>query len=276
MKKEKITWIASYPKSGNTWIRMFLSGYWTGNYDINKCIFYGDMDLYYINVVSPIRLEDLNPTEFMHLKNASLIHRIHTPHLRQGPLLLKTHNANIAIDHCECIPPSLSKQAIYVVRDPRDILPSYAEHNNDSLEVTADKMCDISLMLHSEKRHTFQLISSWRNHVNSWCFNSPFPVFVVKYEDLLNDPKCHFKRMLEFLEWEFDKEKFNKALRETTFQKLRSQEKDNGFDEKKNGEYFFRKGKKGNWKDIPSDLIHELESKQHDTMKTFDYIGETK
>ena len=134
MKPNKITWLASYPKSGNSWIRMFLLAYvhgtdWKTNY---KFLIYDDKMPELYTALSKKPLSELSTSEILGLRGETL--KAIIQYNRPKVPFVKTHCANVIVSGSTMIPPELTDRAIVVVRDPRDICVSFAAWSGDTLD----------------------------------------------------------------------------------------------------------------------------------------------
>lgn len=266
----RIWWLASFPKSGNTWVRLFVHCYET-RYPLNINAGYsfvvGDQRLELYQHVACKPLSVCTTAELIYLRPSMLIHYIQ---LRDPcDVYFKTHNANVTICDIPLIPKLLTKGAVYLVRDPRDVAVSYAKHCGISIDECIDRMCSAD---HVGMRDTVaDIILSWSDHVTSW-MESQFPVTAIRYEDLVSDPETGFRRILPALGFnEIDEDAFQFALDQTRLQNLQKQESTEGFKEAKNG-MFFGVGKAGSWKNVLTDKqVEKIEETHGEVMQKFGY-----
>jgi hypothetical protein len=238
---KKIHWIASFPKSGNTWLRMLCEAYMTGRANINAehgLVTADNIEPYYQSV-SPYALSDLDPKVVLHLKGAALLYvRSH---------MVKTHCANSLVDGIRQIPDLYTRSAVYLMRDPRDVAISYSYLLGESIDKTIEMMNNKNLVILS-KNNVPQFMGTWTMHVQSWT-RANFPVLVVRYEDLLEDTENEFTSVLEFWGREIDTERLNKAIEMASFENLKQQEQKSGFRENMGKGDFFREGR-STWKEV--------------------------
>ena len=243
MSVEKITWIASYPKSGNTWLRMLLNAYKQNGYvNINESIVTsGDNLEYFTRVVSPLPLEHLGFRGKLLLRPAALLHQLTVSVPR--PLFIKTHHVNGQVDVLpHLIPKDLTERAIYVVRDPRDVASSFATHVKKPIDEIIQEMNNPAYGLANEGTIP-HCLNTWSTHVSSWINTSDYPVLLVRYEDMIEDVRSELIRVLEFCKMDIDESLVDKAVEACHISKLREQESSNGFRERKRDDYtFFYKG----------------------------------
>tara|TARA_Y100000741_G_C18239701_1_gene553113 strand:- start:180 stop:1028 length:849 start_codon:yes stop_codon:yes gene_type:complete len=263
-----ILWLASYPKSGNTWLRCLLSSYY---YTRN-----GDFDFSLLDNISQF------PTEKIFSKYKSNIkkpfdtakywlteqERINT---NNKLIFLKTHCALATINNFKFTNSKNSIGAIYIIRDPRNLISSLKNHFQlsfeESYEFLINKRNSLSKIHENKNSLYYQPLGSWDFHVNSWIKTKDFPVLKIKYEDLINSTYETFKNIIQFinkisnLNKGFDRIKSINCIKNTNFEKLKKLEEDKGFGEarlnKKTGEKikFFYLGSKNKYKDILDDNL---------------------
>jgi hypothetical protein len=261
----KIWWIASYPKSGNTWVRLFLDAYVTGRVDLNSVyghFAFGDLQLSAYQSVCPWPVSQANKYIWPCLRIPALLQMIAS---RNGmDLALKTHHANVAVDGMPLIPPRLTKGAIYLVRDPRDVAISWSHHADVSMDKAVEFLGSELGTICNDDIGLGHLLKSWSTHVESWVAeNEQVKTTVIRYEDLQADPSDQFRLILDrFGCKKIDEERFAWALQETEFASLRAKEEERGFREKRGGEYFFRQGMRHGWRAMDGNGHHEFDAEE--------------
>jgi len=266
-RRKTLLWLASYPKSGSTWMRMFIYAYLgDGTVQINNAVNAVDMAPELYEKVSPIPLAELGVTECFHLRPAALFGLVCTGEDQ----IVKTHCCNGFANGIELIPRVFTRGAIYVVRDPRDIAVSYADHMAKSIDETIDMMNDFALTSYLE--NLSQYLSTWSNHVLSWTEKVYFKVLAVRYEEMLSDPHKAFRHVAYFLTGGCDEEKLDKCIEACRFENLRKQEEQFGFREKSpKQERFFRKGK-SSWREILTpEQVARIERDHGEAMEKLGY-----
>ena len=250
MNDHRIIWLASFPKSGNTWVRAFLANYFVGGrkpVSINKLHEFttGDVraDFYDRAAGGKFSIQSIEDYFALRPKALRLIHDA-----RSGSVFVKTHQINIVQDGIELIPAKLTGAAIYILRNPFDVAPSFARHAGTTIDEAIAKMSDPNG--HSASpRGLFEIYGSWDAHVTSWTEAKGLPRSVVRYEDLRDDPKAGFTKVLDFLRVKPDPVQLRNALKNTRLDALQQQEKTEGFHEKPNEmSSFFHKGQVGGWR----------------------------
>lgn len=255
-----ITWLASYPKSGNTWIRLLLSTYQAGYCDINDIKgSYLDYQPYFYK---SLLINKSEARDVMHIRTAALYHM---NEFFIEPVI-KTHWGNYESFGIKAIPPGLTKRAIVVIRDPRDLVVSLANFYQQSYDQIIDN-------LNSKKAGTFEdyryyLLADWSTYIQSWQ-KASFPVYIVRYEDLLTNTAKTFSDVLKFME--LPVKNIDTIVRMTKFSRLQKQEQSKGFVEQKNGATFFNNGK-ATWQEKLSPAqIEDVENVHKDEMLKFGY-----
>lgn len=252
----KITWIASFPRSGNTWVRALITAYSNeGNVEINSIMQTGDKNPeYYENIITrPI--DQWSMTEQALLKPAAMMRMLEDA---GGNLMLKTHDCNIDLSGVAQIPHEISRAAIYIVRDPRDIALSFKNHYGmDTNKAAVDQLLDSKFLTRFPNKGLFVPQLSWNIHFASWMRELPYPVYALRYEDLLTKPFDILSEIIKFLGLEYDPELVKKSIEACTFDRLQKQEQKEGFREGV-GQTFFHKGVAQRWK---AELEQELQKK---------------
>ena len=261
-----IFWIASYPKSGNTWLRILIS-----------CYYYTENGLFYENVFKKIGQfpEKMHFTSFEYDKNIvtdttrlwiKAQEKINDDNKLK---FFKTHNAFGALNNNHFTNSKNSIGAIYVVRDPRNVITSLKNHYELNDEQALKWMMNEKNFIYDVEKFKvdgysdFQFISSWNTNFKSWKSQKKIPIKIIKYEDLLNETYMVFKDVVEFINMttnnkqKIDKEKLKNAVNSTLFDKLKDSEQKNGFSEaitsKKDNKKkisFFNLGPKNDWRKI--------------------------
>ena len=267
-----IIWIASYPKSGSTWVRSLLGAYLYSadgvfNFSLLKKIlkFPSKQHLeHFIKDFSDIKkVSDywIVAQEKINLNN------------QNKSILLKTHSALCSLENNPFTNKRNTQAVIYIVRDPRNVITSISNHFSFNIEESYDFMIDNNRILTGDKWGSknfgiSEVLGSWSEHYKSWQNIKFAPILNVKYEDLMNDTKNSLIKIINFLqkfyEIKVDNKKISKTVESCKFENLRNMEKKLGFDEaayseKKNKKVqFFHLGKKNDWKNL---LNKEMEKK---------------
>jgi len=276
-------WLASYPKSGNTWLRLFLENLLADGdrpCDINHLPHIG-----HAPTLEGFALHaGIDPTLLSHDEMDRLRPGFYAYLLDHGypRRLLKTHDAYRLTSTGEPLfPPGITRGAIYLIRNPLDVCVSYRHHKGlDSYDQVVALManrdyalCDADDGPSTQMR---QKLSSWSGHVESWTGVRDFPVLTLRYEDLAADPMRHFSRAVAFLGLDHDADAIRRAIDFSAFDELRKQEQAAGFGEKPNHTArFFRAGKTGDWRDqLTPAQVARIVADHGATMARFGYLEE--
>ena len=265
-----IIWIASYPKSGNTWLRSLLSSYYfskdgTFNFNLLKNIKQFPEKKYFSKF--DYNLKTAGSTVGYWIKAQEEINN------DKKIKFFKTHNSLCALDSHDFTNKKNTLGCIYIVRDPRNIITSLKNH------FELDYIKSLEFML-NEKKFTydihkktdysdFQFLSSWEKHYDSWKNNNLFSIKFIRYEDLMDKTFFVFKDVINFInkisnnQNNFNKKKAQKSILTTSFSKLKSTEKNLGFVESISSKEDFKKipffhlGPENNWKKILDDAMQK-------------------
>ena len=193
---------------------------------------------------------------------------------------LKTHNAMCTINNYPFTNTKNTLGGIYVVRDPRDIVASFADHFQISHEETVENMMSSQhgeFPQDNDKNYYLTMMGTWSDHYNSWKTYNGRKILIVKYEDLVSKTYNTFSNIIKYLEninqITFDDKKVKFSIEQTSFENLRKLEEKNGFIERGKGSFFFRKGKVGSWKqELSKNLVNKIEKKFKKEMLELGYI----
>ena len=276
-----IIWIASYPKSGNTYIRSFLSAYFftnTGNFDFkllknieqfpDKQFFNGFID----------NIDDASKSWLSIQKDL-----IKTNKTR----FLKTHSAFISFNNNQFTNAETTLGSVYIVRDPRSIVTSIMNHFSMDQFEAAEMLFDEDRGIKSSDGNlaTYSFLSSWCNHYNSWNNLKTINSILIKYEDLEKSNEEIFSNLIRYINnligsnEGIDHQKFIKALETTKFSFLKKKEGEEGFVESvysKSKDHkipFFNQGFKNDWeKVLEKKVLDKIEKKFYKEMKLLGYL----
>jgi len=274
----KILWLASYPKSGNTWFRAFLTALMNnGEVDINDMRsdgIFSSRDTF--DLVTDIDSRDLYDDEGK-LIVADVYRYIAAE--RNSLSIIKVHDAfGPDPEGKNLIPEDITHCAVYFIRNPLDIAGSLANHMQFSIQEAVDMLNDSSACMVAQSGNLNrsmqfpQHLSDWSSHVNSWTLKPKFPVLVIRYEDMLDNAFEVFERTLDFIGWQCTSDEILRAISAASFEKLHHQETQKGFKENIKANQFFRSGKKGNWeKELSKKHIMQIKSKHKNILEKYKY-----
>lgn len=273
-----LLWLASYPKSGNTWVRAFLHNLLANPdepFAINRmsALTVGDSQAHWY-----ARLDPRPPTALTAADLARLRPRAHKLIAESAAetVLVKTHNALIAVAGVSMITLELTAGAIYVVRNPLDVAISYAHHLGVSHDDIIDLMGRSGFETPASATHVPEHQSDWSSHVKSWTQRPNPALHIVRYEDLKADPARYFGAIARFLGVTPEPARLDKAIRFSSFDALREQEDKTGFIERTPvQDRFFRSGRVGDWRTgLTPAQARRLIDRHREQMQRFNYVPE--
>ena len=275
-----IVWLASYPKSGNTWFRTFLMNLLRDSedpVDINE-LRTGSIASARnpFDIHTGLEASDLTQDE-IDLLRPGVYRRMADKAERTGHH--KVHDAYTVNGNGEPLfPTDATLGAVYLVRNPLNVAPSYAHHSARDVEWAVEALGDRShtmsdgpKQLHNQFR---QILLGWSGHVTSWLDDPPFPVEVVRYEDMHVDAEATFTRAARACDLDHTAEEIRDAIAKSSFDVVKAQEEEKGFGEKMpKSESFFRKGKIGSWREsLTDDQAARVIADHHEVMVRLGYL----
>ena len=273
-----IVWLASYPKSGNTWMRAFLANY-IENPDsplrINDLPRYsfGDSQIKHFESVAGTAYGELSPEE-----RAQARGRVQAwfARGRREDVFVKTHNLLGRIKGVPLISPRVTVGAVYLVRNPLDVAVSFAHHFQISTDRAVELICDHRTVLPASESTTEQYIGSWSRNARTWFNGKGMMLHVARYEDMVQRPLKTFGAVVRFLDMPIDRPRLTKALRFASFEELRAQESMERFVEgHEDGRKFFREGRVGAWRERLTDAQRgRLVEAHRAMMRQLGYLNE--
>ena len=254
-----IVWLASYPKSGNTWLRAFLhallrstEGNPVDAIDLNKMDDFrrstNDVHRYATYLSGPATAVAKSEIAMARPKVQEDIVAEST-----GLVLVKTHNARIQDHGFPAINQAVSAGAIYVVRNPLDVAISFARFFDRPIDQMIDDMATSGWGSGTNDREVYYITGSWSENVVSWTKPAHPVILVVRYEDMLDHPQETFSRIAAHIRSGATRQQISQAIELSSFERLREAERAKGFqDRPQTAERFFREGRSGQWKDVLS------------------------
>lgn len=252
----RIDWLASYPKSGNTWLRVLLANYFGEDdepQDINSLgVTRGIASARWLfDSIFGIASSDLHPAEIEALRPE--LYRI-LAQRSEVRFWLKVHDSCGTTAGGGCLfPPEATGVAVYIVRNPLDVAVSNAFHDGHrDMARAVEKMCDATMTVAGGNAPQLpQRLGDWSAHVTSWVDRPDIPVLVVRYEDMLADAAAVLERVLGFArpELAIDPRQVARAVHHSRIEALQAAEDATGFRETAPGATrFFRNGRADDWR----------------------------
>ncbi len=270
-----IIWLASYPKSGNTWMRVFLHNLLRNPNeptDINSlnqfCL--GEDAAAYYNHFDPRPLSSLTSAEVMALRPK--VHQLLTESFPDS-VFVKTHNLLGEVEGSPLVNMECTAGAIYVVRNPLDVVISYAHHFGMEMGEAIAQLNFPGAGTPSTDMNARQYYGTWSAHVASWT-QVPLPALhVVRYEDLVEHTFETFSGVARFLGLDPPPERLERAISHSSFEQLQSQEDASGFVERSQHSRFFRSGQVGQWREaLSEEQVAQIVADHREQMERFGYL----
>ncbi|MDC1080228.1 sulfotransferase domain-containing protein [Candidatus Pelagibacter sp.] len=279
-----IIWLSSYPKSGNTWLRSLLASYYfskEGDFNFNLLKYIDQFPSY--NFFKNYDKTFINPTDTAEF----WIEEQEKINSNNKIKFFKTHNALCKINNYSFTDSKNTLAAIYIIRDPRNVITSLANHYEIDADQAFEFMITEQKAITQKKENSyvgFVALFSWIFHQESWTNNKLFPTLVIRYEDLQNETFLTLKKVINFIEKQiksknsFNRDKAKKSIQSCDFERLKKLEINEGFNEspiskKDNSRInFFKLGKDNDYKKLLTDeLISKMNLKFKNEIKKFNY-----
>lgn len=278
-----IVWLASYPKSGNTWLRVLLANYLgegQAPVDINELsggpiasarLWFDEWAGLEASELDDETIDELRPGVYRCMARAA-----------SKRLYMKVHDAwQRTVGGGALFPADVTAGVVYVLRNPLDLVASLANHSGATLARAAEVLCNPDDAL--GRTHTGlsdqlrQFMGGWTHHATSWIDDSGLPVHVVRYEDLRADPEPQFAAIVRFCGLACDPARVAQAVAFSSFGELQRQEQSVGFRERLpvTTGLFFRRGQVGGWRDeLPPALAQKVVAAHGSAMRRFGYLDD--
>jgi hypothetical protein len=278
-QKPGLVWLASYPKSGNTWTRAFLSNL--------AAIMGGEREELDVNSINRFTIGEnfmqfyeqrlgFKPTEKHRKEIAALRHEVQQwiADRFEGLVFVKTHNGLIIDQGRSIINFAVTSGAVYIVRNPLDVAISLAHHLGTTIDEAIETMASPHTETPTNDKRVYEIWGSWSRHVESWT-RKPHPaIYIMRYEDMLSAPAKSFGGLASHLLLYPTPDQLTSAIERSSFTNLRSQEEKGGFLEKsEKADRFFREGRAGQWKEVLSaKQIERIVNDHGIQMERFGYL----
>ncbi len=278
-----IIWLASFPKSGNTWTRNFL-------HNLIGLMSEDLGDTRDINAMNKLTQWEVGEAPYRKLLGkpvkecsfeeiAAVRPQVQSDIAMNtdGLVLMKTHHALVMDRGYPVINMAATAGAIYIVRNPLDVAISFQHHSSITLDESIKRICQRNLQTGLSKGSVHEIYGSWAQNVDSWTRKPNRAIYVMRYEDMLTKPQTIFADLARHLLMSPSKEELKAAIKRSSFEQLQKQEEKEGFREKpKKAEKFFRAGKSDQWKEILSrKQIETIIAACRPQMEKFGYIPES-
>lgn len=276
-QRGRILWLASYPRSGNAWVRLFLANLASTDgtalriNEIDRMPMAAGRDFF--ENATGLESSELTPDETLRLRREVFLW---LSDRADSIVPCRIHDAFVHLpDGSPLIEPAATFGAIYIIRNPLDVAVSLRYHFGLSADAAIDRMEDDGFRLGGRGRTQLrQALGSWSEHVTSWIAAPGVPVLTVRYEDLAGDPANTFARIATYSASAADAERIGRAIEFSDFREARRQEDLDGFHERPvAAERFFRSGRVGGWRDeLTAAHVDRIVNVHHEVMRRFSYI----
>ncbi len=270
-----IVWLASYPKSGNTWLRAFLANLIANRAEpvpLAELPNYGrleaDPELY-------SRLAGRPSTELDFAQLCALRAQAHAAIAASAPrtVFVKTHSMAGAMDGVPLLTPQVSAGAICVVRNPLDVVISMAHHFGIDLDAAIAYLNNENSATENSDLFVTEFLGSWSHHVKSWADMESERILILRYEDLIDKPAKGFGKVARLIGTD-DRARIERAIRHADFRALSAMEQRDGFVEVPiKGKRFFRAGRSHQWREkLSRDQVARIVAAHREQMQRFGYV----
>lgn len=280
-QRANLVWIASYPKSGNTWMRTFLwhvlrpaGGTPEDDRDLSFLRRFGTTDSGHVDLFERFLGKPLVEATFDEVAAVRPRVQATVAAAADGLVAIKTHSALGVAHGAATIDLSLTAAVIYLVRNPLDVAVSLGDHFGTSIDLAIERMAMQNCMVSNDDRSAPEFWGSWSQNVGSWT-GAPNPLIMpVRYEDMLAAPQAVFRAVVRFLHQQPGDARLAAAINASSFQTLHDMEERSGFHETvRQGQQFFRRGRAGGWREVLTpDQVGRIVGAHHVQMRRVGYL----
>jgi hypothetical protein len=275
-----ILWLASYPKSGNTWTRNFLhnllnivEGAAENPQNINAM---NEFTAWEIASRWYEKYLDKPPMECTREEIAAVRPKVQQDiaDSTDGLAMIKTHHALVMDRGMPTINTAVTSGAVYIVRNPLDVAISFSHHMGADIDTAIEEMATADLETGISERSVYEVYGSWSQHVESWTRKSHRAIYVMRYENMLANPFRVFGGLARHLLLRPTDDQLRLVIERSSFEVLKKQEEESGFREKpEKAERFFREGKSGQWQEqLTRRQVRRIVQDHHVQMARFGYL----
>ena len=271
-----IVWLASYPKSGNTWIRAFLANLVANRSDpvpLNELPRYCEDEARpeLFTMVAGKPSIELTLDEIIAARPQ--VHALIAANAR-GSRFVKSHNYAGQMGEHPLHNAAVTAGAIYVVRNPLDVAVSMTHHFGLRLDEAIERLGNENVATANDATFVTQVLSSWSMHVKSWADLASDRILVLRYEDLVEKPGKQFAKVARLVGIGQDRARIERAVKHAAFQSLASMEKKHGFVEVSyKATRFFREGRTNQWREAMSrEQVKRVVDAHRVQMARFGYV----
>lgn len=271
-----LIWLASYPKSGNTWMRSFLHNLFRNSH---RPVSINEIDDFCLGASASAwykRYTSTLPEEMTGEEAARYRLQVQRDFTTVFPdsVFVKTHG--YLGEHCG-VPlhnMDVTAGAIYIVRNPLDVALSMVPHFGISLDEAIATLANENAGSRGAENHVPEHYGSWSTHVRTWTRVPNPALLTMRYEDMLDRPRKSMRTVADFLGLKPSTERLERAIKYSSFKVLKAQEQKEGFKERPDvSKAFFREGKRDQWREkLSPDQVRQIIRDHHEQMERFGYI----
>ncbi len=273
-----LIWLASYPKSGNTWMRSFLHNLFRNS---SKPVNINEIDDFCLGASAAAWYKRYTSTPLDQLTEQEITQ--YRPQVQRDftlvfpdSVFVKTHSylgehADVPLHNMD-----VTAGAIYIVRNPLDVVLSMVPHFDISLDEAIVTLANENAGSLASATHVPEHYGSWSTHVRTWTRTPSPALLTMRYEDMLGKPRKSFKTVANFLGLKPSNERLERAIKFSSFKVLKTQEEKEGFKERPEvSRSFFREGRAEQWREVLTpDQVRRIIADHHEQMVRFGYIPE--
>ena len=283
-----IIWLASYPKSGNTWVRSIISSLIYSNDGIFNFELLRKIDQFPEKKYLKDFVKDFGNFELIKKNWIAAQDKVN---LDNNIKFFKTHQGKYTVGEDNFTNDENTVAVIYIVRDPRNVVTSISNHYTLSIKESLKFMMSDTIIgnkksleesYKEKKSGILTLLGKWNNHYRSWT-RKKGNLLLIKYEDLILNPKAEILKISSFLKkyinFETDDKKYQNILKTTSFENLKKMENEESFEqgvlnkETKSKVNFFNLGPKNKWQNnLDQDIIDIIKKNFNNEMKEIGYL----
>lgn len=246
------TWIVSYPRSGNTFMRALVANYLSGldrPLSLQELHFssYGEhVQEFWQELLGKPPLERSFEEEWGQREGYFAMLKAY---LDGRTKVIKSHVPYIDVNGIPAFRLGADDRVIHVVRHPCDVAISSSHYYGVDMEEAIRRVNAENLLNHGHPANGYEFIGSWRQHTQSWMACNAAPVLRLRYFDMVQDTVATLTRVVEFMGYPVDPIRIELAVDFSRFGRLREQEQGSQFVENASATPFFRMGIPGKWTD---------------------------
>ncbi len=219
-----IVWLASYPQSENDFVRSLLSSYIFSKDGSFHSELLENINLFPNNSLFKQLGVNINNQDEMYenyINSQKILNK------KDSIMFLKTHSCFVNTNKFKFTDRHNTLGVIYIVRDPRSIIPSHSQEFKISEDQSLKFLLSETFLGKETESQCTTYLGSWKNHFNSWKVFRRFNKYLlVRYEDLINETDKTFLNILKFIahlgrvNFTLDEKKFENALKTTEIEKM--------------------------------------------------------